>query len=222
MLLDERCLRVLGERCPSTSYEPLLDRHPRQPDSHTVLTRLVITDGCGGSVIFEPTVEHRPRARERVVCESAAAGSFASSSLRRANWAPEEIQRYAWSNQFCTTLASVSSGLKGLFPVSIFIYHAIAVSAYDKRLPVSHPPINGCGGQRVVDVDDLARALDAQLVVNTIEPDSYRAETTCNMRLPTKWEAIRPNYFRKCSVRCCGNVVRELAEIVSNPSSRTI
>jgi hypothetical protein len=156
MLLDDRCLRVLGERCPSTSYEPLLDRHPRQPDSHTVLTRLVITDGCGGSVIFEPAVEHRPRARERVVCESAAAGSFASSSLRRANWAPEEIQRYAWSNQFCTTLASVSSGLKGLFPVSIFIYHAIAVSAYDERLPVSHPPINGCGGQRVVDVDDLA------------------------------------------------------------------
>ena len=62
-------------------------------------------------------------------------------------------------NQICTTFASVSSGLKGLFPVSIFIFHAITVSAFDERLPTLHPPINGCGGQRVVDVDDHAPVL---------------------------------------------------------------
>ena len=52
--------------------------------------------------------------------------------------------------------ALASDGRRELFPVLTFIFHAIAVSSNDERLPVMHQPIDHGGRQCVVHVEDLA------------------------------------------------------------------
>ena len=88
-----RCQRVPGERCPGTSYEPLVDRRPRLPAKHAVLTRLVVADGSGGPTMCEPAVEQRHRARVRSADEADTAGSFTRRSCEGRTELPKEILR---------------------------------------------------------------------------------------------------------------------------------
>ncbi len=75
------------------SCELFVDRRPRLPTMHTVLTRLVATDGSGGPTTCEPAVERQHRARVRSADAADTAGSFAIAVCEGRAGLPEGILR---------------------------------------------------------------------------------------------------------------------------------
>jgi hypothetical protein len=85
------------------SCEPFVDRRPRLPAKHAVLTRPVAADGSGGPTTCEPAVEHRHRARVRSADAADIAGSFARISSEGRAELPEGILRHDRRLHFCVT-----------------------------------------------------------------------------------------------------------------------
>jgi hypothetical protein len=85
------------------SCEPFVDRRPRLPTMHAVLTRLVATDGSGGPTTCEPAVEHRHRARVRSAGATDTAGSFVIAVYEGRAGFPEGILNAARDFYFGVT-----------------------------------------------------------------------------------------------------------------------